>query len=234
MLIATFDSTTGWAGKQITYEGGWFIVQDYGPIAAAQVLDYDRSSQITWAYDGLREWTAGLAATVAPTPQGPPQMPARTPRAGLSTGSKVVIGLGTGLLVIILFIAVVASIGTSTETTGGGTSGAAADSGPQIAYTLTADELAAAYNANEISADKQYKGRLISITGTAGDISKDILDDPYVILEPSDWAMPSIQCYLANGQDAAATGITKGQPITIVGTVDGMLFNVSVKGCKIP
>jgi hypothetical protein len=70
MLIATFDPTTQWAGRSITYEGRQFILEDHGPVSAQQVLEYDRQAQLQWAHDGLREWTGELAAS---TPEVPVQ-----------------------------------------------------------------------------------------------------------------------------------------------------------------
>lgn len=70
MEIARFTSATGWAGRSITYDEGRFSLQDFGPIAAAAVLEYDRAGQIEWAYAGLREWVAEVAAAA---PAGPGQ-----------------------------------------------------------------------------------------------------------------------------------------------------------------
>ena len=78
MLIATFGPSTGWAGKTITREGDVFILQDHGPITAADVMEYDRQGQLVWANDGTRAWvgfraqspetTAASATPLAPDP----------------------------------------------------------------------------------------------------------------------------------------------------------------------
>ena len=60
-LIATFNATTGWAGKTITYEQGRFTLAGHDPISAADVLSYDRQGSLSWAHELLREWVAGLA-----------------------------------------------------------------------------------------------------------------------------------------------------------------------------
>jgi len=56
MLVATFTTSTGWAGKTITYEEGGFTLEGHGAILAADVLAYDGQGQLEWAYDSLREW----------------------------------------------------------------------------------------------------------------------------------------------------------------------------------
>ena len=43
-------------GRTITYESGRFTLEGQGPIAAADVLAYERQGHLTWAYAGLREW----------------------------------------------------------------------------------------------------------------------------------------------------------------------------------
>jgi hypothetical protein len=56
MLVATFGESTGWAGKTISHEAGQFLLEDFGPIPAQALLDYDGKGQLVWAYAGLREW----------------------------------------------------------------------------------------------------------------------------------------------------------------------------------
>lgn len=71
MVIATFNSATGWAGKTIDYDNGVFTLEDHGPITARDVLSYDEAGHIEWAYDGLKDWTCQIcqspAESVAPT-----------------------------------------------------------------------------------------------------------------------------------------------------------------------
>ena len=50
------------------------------------------------------------------------------------------------------------------------------------AISVEAAELYAAYDANEVAADKQYKGTRMNVTGTVAGISKDFMDDPYLQL----------------------------------------------------
>lgn len=56
-VIATFNSTTGWAGKSITHDNGAFVLEGQGPITARDVMSYDDAGQIEWAYEGLKDWT---------------------------------------------------------------------------------------------------------------------------------------------------------------------------------
>lgn len=61
MLVATFNQTTGWAGKSITYEDKQFTLEGHGTISSADVLAYDRQAHLSWASAGLREWVDQVA-----------------------------------------------------------------------------------------------------------------------------------------------------------------------------
>lgn len=61
MLIATFDATTGWAGKEITFENDAFVLEGHGPIPAGKVMEYDKQGHLVWANDGTRAWVGSKA-----------------------------------------------------------------------------------------------------------------------------------------------------------------------------
>ena len=67
MLVGTFNSKTGWAGKTVTHEDGVFMLEGHGPIFAADVMEYDRRGHLIWAYDGLKAWVGALVLA-APVP----------------------------------------------------------------------------------------------------------------------------------------------------------------------
>ena len=69
MLVATFRPSTAWAGRTVTYDDGVFVLEGHGRIPTADLLTYDALGQLTWAYDGLREWVKALLS--AP-PTAPP------------------------------------------------------------------------------------------------------------------------------------------------------------------
>jgi len=86
MLIATFNDTTGWAGKKITSEGEFFILEDHGPISAQDVMQYDRQGHLVWANDGTRAWVGSkVGSKPASAVSSPPN--ATTPVVGGSPPS---------------------------------------------------------------------------------------------------------------------------------------------------
>lgn len=139
MLVATFGPTSVLVGKTLTYEGGQFILQDYGPLTLDQVISYDRQGHLTWTRDDLRAWAYSLAGasagqqqpvlapiapvTVSQTAQAFPQQSpskaswggATSRSAGLSSAAKTLIGVGIGLVALVLIVAVVVAGGDSSS-----------------------------------------------------------------------------------------------------------------------
>lgn len=115
MLIATFNSATGWAGKTIDYDDGRFTLEGHGPISAADVLAYDRQGHVAWAYEGLQEWVQQLSTeSVAPPVASQPFVPQpSTPQRGAQPPQRkskalkvvlIVVGAVVGLFVALIVI----------------------------------------------------------------------------------------------------------------------------------
>ena len=104
MLIATFNSATGWGGRTITFDNGVFTLEGHGVISAADVLTYDRQGHISWAYAGLREWVQQMSSGGAALPSSSMQAAATyNPRApGIGVAGFVLSLLGISLIGIIL------------------------------------------------------------------------------------------------------------------------------------
>jgi hypothetical protein len=102
------------------------------------------------------------------------------------------------------------------------------------AETVDLESLLSSYKDNEIAADASFKGKQIRVTGIVGDVKKDILDNPYVIVGTGkDFEIPTVQCSLSTkGVDRAAT-LHKGDSVTMRGTVSGLMFNVQLKNCEV-
>ena len=60
-VVATFNSHSSWAGKQVVYQAPRLSV-DGAACSAGKLMDYDRRAWLDWAHDGLREWLGDLAA----------------------------------------------------------------------------------------------------------------------------------------------------------------------------
>ena len=99
-------------------------------------------------------------------------------------------------------------------------------------HKLSAAQLWAEYDANEVAADQKYKGKVIEVSGQVDNIGKDITDAIYVTLSTGEY-LANVQCFFSDKHADAAAQLRKGQAITVRGRCDGMLMNVFVKGCVI-
>jgi len=98
------------------------------------------------------------------------------------------------------------------------------------ALEVTAEQLFADYEANEVSADNQYKGKTLAVSGKVAGINKDFSDEIYVEL-----AANPFQSIQARGipQDAAAA-LKKGQSVTVECVGDGLMMTLPMlKNCSL-
>lgn len=103
------------------------------------------------------------------------------------------------------------------------------------ALKVSAETLRQAYKANEVSGDNQYKGKIVEIAGTVDSIGKDITDEAYVTFEtPESVSFDHVQCMFKKSEEGTLGTLTKGQKITVQGTVSGAsLGSVIVRGCTV-
>jgi hypothetical protein len=102
------------------------------------------------------------------------------------------------------------------------------------AIKVTAVKLASDYEANEVSADANYKGKTLEVTGTISTIGKDILDTPYVALsDGKQYSITSIQCMFDKSDQDQLTSLSKDTKITLQGRGAGKLGNILLRECSI-
>tara|TARA_B100000809_G_scaffold219291_1_gene226414 strand:+ start:420 stop:866 length:447 start_codon:yes stop_codon:yes gene_type:complete len=100
-----------------------------------------------------------------------------------------------------------------------------------VAVRVTATQLFADYEANEVSADEKYKGKAVLVSGTIENIGKDLLDTMYVSLK-TDNPIIGVQCMFSDEHKSQLANAAKGQRVTIKGKCDGKLGNVLLRGCS--
>ncbi len=87
---------------------------------------------------------------------------------------------------------------------------------------VTAKELSAAYDANEVSADASFKGRKLKVSGTVMGIDKDFTDNIIVKLGPTSNMFMSVFAY---GMTPSRAGsLSKGQKLTLTCVGDGKMI----------
>ena len=131
MLVATFGTTTGWAGKTITFDNGQYVLEGHGPITAQAVLEYDRQGHLTWANDGLREMVRQTASGPPAAPPTPTPLTAQPVSQGTSAtpppkkkrhGCLIALAAGAALFILLVIIIAASGSGENAKVTpsGGG------------------------------------------------------------------------------------------------------------------
>jgi len=116
----------------------------------------------------------------------------------------------------------------ATKEVAASTTGAPTASGPVV--DVSAKQLYADYEANEVSADDKYKGKVLRVSGTVLSIGKDVLDTPYVEFATGDTVL-GVQCMF--DEPGVLGSLKKGQKLTVRGKGDGKMGNVLLRGCMV-
>ncbi|OQP46835.1 hypothetical protein A4H97_04750 [Niastella yeongjuensis] len=161
-----------------------------------------------------------------------------SPKKKMSTGKKVLIGFG--ILVLIGLIGSQLDKKGSTDSINSEANTALTpaqkDSLEKAKQeeikknTISAKQLVAEYEANEVSADNAFKGKTFYVTGTVADIKKDIVNKIYVILEGEN-IIRRVQCYFDDAETAGK--LSKGMSVTFKGKCSGLMMNVLMKDCEL-
>lgn len=96
---------------------------------------------------------------------------------------------------------------------------------------VTARTLVAEYSKNEVGADERFKEKRVRVTGKIESVGKDISDEPYVALSGGD-ELRSVQLFFADPKHANLGGLRRGQALTAICEVDGLMGNVLLKDCQ--
>jgi hypothetical protein len=154
----------------------------------------------------------------------------------MSTGKKVLIGLG--VLVLLGGIGNLlgkkdsqAAIASEANLTQAQKDSMAKSQLEEIKKnTITATQLIAQYEANEVSADNTFKGKTFYVSGTVLDIKKDIMGKIYVILDGGN-IVRRVQCFFEDAETAGK--MSKGMEVTFKGKCSGLMMNVLMKDCQL-
>lgn len=87
--------------------------------------------------------------------------------------------------------------------------------------TIPINRLISDYDANEMRADEQYKGRLLRVAGIVADIrSSDIAGNPYVTIKSPEIFAPVIKCVFKDEEKLLK--YSEGDKITVIGICTGL------------
>lgn len=143
----------------------------------------------------------------------------------------------TGIGIFIVLIIIIGSIGgDDTGSVAENTNSTSEQQEPTpIAMKVDPNTLRTAYKTNQVSADQQYEGKLVEMTGVIDTIGKDILDEAYVTFQTDEqYALDKVQCMFNAKNEAQLVTFVPGQTITVQGTVSGVvILGPLVRDCKV-
>ena len=99
----------------------------------------------------------------------------------------------------------------------------------EAAFTLPVTELVSAFTQDESRANALYLDKILEVKGTLKEI---ILNDSSLVLLLGDSSQDTgISCYLLKDQKDFYKSLKKGDPVTVKGICNGMLFDVVLDKC---
>lgn len=141
-------------------------------------------------------------------------------------------------VLVILIIGAGASGGNSDSSNSGSSDVQVSNTDTAVAkpeeevVVVSAEDLAKAFEDNEVNANQLYKGKMVEVTGTIADIGE-MLGSTYITLNAAeDFALTQAQCFFSDKEQInKIASLSKGDTVTIVGKVDGKSINVGIDDC---
>jgi hypothetical protein len=126
------------------------------------------------------------------------------------------------------------STGASGVSTSSSISAPAVEPAKEQVMQVGIGQILSDYKGNEVAADNRYKGRLIQVSGAVGDIKKDFTDNLYVTLGTGAlYELPTVQAFFDDSMNQQLGNLRKGQKLTVVCRVKGLMMNVLAEDCFI-
>jgi hypothetical protein len=101
----------------------------------------------------------------------------------------------------------------------------------QRAIKVSAEELVASFEDDEVAARKKYKGKTLLVSGTLASTGKDLFDGVYLTLEGGAGDFDQVWCDMVPAEYARTLALTPGKPVKVRGLAKGKDLHVSLKGC---
>ena len=143
---------------------------------------------------------------------------------------KILIGIVVAFIVLIIIGALMGEDTSTTDTDNTvDTNAAIENNAPVETVAVTARELFSAYESNEVAADKQFKGKMLEVTGTISSIDSGFGDGAIVQLSTGN----DFQSVSAQGDDSftdVAATLSKGQQVTMICKGDGEVIGSPMLG----
>lgn len=152
---------------------------------------------------------------------------------------KKVIKWGIIAFIVIMIIGAISSGGKSPNTTSNTNntpSSQPTKGAPEEAIKLDTKSFVAEFDANKLTAEDKYKGKLVEFTGVIKNISQDVMGSYFLSIEPPSsgdyYFGTSIQCFFKDKSEL--TSLANKQTVKLQGRVDSMSLGIVViKDCSV-
>ena len=108
--------------------------------------------------------------------------------------------------------------------------------GPSLwdsAIDTTAQALFAAYDENEVKANRMFEDRRVVVTGPVSDFNETMFGAIVVSLDVGQW-LSSVDCEMASGEEDKVIEMRKGQAVRLGGIGDGQILgSPRLEGCRV-
>jgi len=101
-------------------------------------------------------------------------------------------------------------------------------------YRISPQQLLTAYEANAVAADTKYRGKMVEVSGVVEENGLETMGMPFVMLATEiGMSLFGVQCIFSEKEKPTLGALSKGDEVTVTGTVDGYMGNVIVRGCSL-
>ncbi len=141
-------------------------------------------------------------------------------------GMSAIVKYGGGFLAVMFGLPLMVGIcaGAGNRSSGSAPAlGVATAAAEAPALSVSARDLWAAYDANEVAADNSYKGRRLAVTGMVASIDKDVFGDIVVKLSTGKM-FNDVHATMQKSEAGAAAGLSKSARVTVVCEGNGMII----------
>lgn len=106
---------------------------------------------------------------------------------------------------------------------------------PEEVVEVTAEELWATYDKNELAGDKAYKDKALVVTGVLDSIESGLGDTPYLTLKAGDeYNFNTPQAHFDKSETDSLVSLSKGESVTLACTGDGeVMGSPMLSGCTV-
>lgn len=104
---------------------------------------------------------------------------------------------------------------------------------PKTPITITAEQLYAEYDENEVRADRLYEGKMLEISGVVDRVSVTFGEIELILNDGGAWSFVQVNCHFNDDQSESVAELNSGDKLVIMGKCRGKAIFPSLLNCTI-